>query len=81
MPANTVARSTETNVKSAETVARRARAENVRGSEQIHEMTAMMAEKPIVHIPWLEIVLRYFAPTRQWKPRNVQQIVLRSSRK
>jgi hypothetical protein len=62
------ARRTETNVKNALAVARFARALNVRGALQIQETTAMMAAKPIVQIPWLDMVLRYLDPTRQWKP-------------
>jgi hypothetical protein len=60
-----MAKSTETNVKSAEKRASLASAENVLGREQIQEMTAMIAEKPTVHMLWFVIVLRYLAPTKQ----------------
>lgn len=51
------------NVKKADAVASLERAEKVRGMEQSHEMTAMMAENPTVQTLWLVMVLRYFAPT------------------
>lgn len=63
-----VAKMTETNVKKAEKVAIVARAEKVRGSEHAQETTATMALKAIVQMPWLDMVLRYLAPVRQWKP-------------
>ena len=55
-------------VKNADNVANLDSALNVRGSEQIQEMTAATAEKPIVQALWFVIVLRYFAPTKQWNP-------------
>ena len=73
MPAKMVARRTETKVNRADTVASLARALKVRGKEHKNWMTAMMAAKPTVQTPgfvavWLEMVFRYSAPTRQWKP-------------
>ena len=51
MPAKMVARSTDRKVKKAETVASLASALKVRGSEHTHETIAIIAEKPMVHIP------------------------------
>ncbi len=68
MPANIAASKTETKVKNADMVAILERVENVRGSEQKKEMTAMMTEKPTVHTLWLVMVFRYFAPVKTWRP-------------
>ena len=48
IPAKIAARRTEMKVKKAEAVASLESVSNVRGKEQIQEMTVMMAEKPIV---------------------------------
>jgi hypothetical protein len=58
-------------VKNAENVAILASAEKVRGMEQINETTAIIAENPMVHTLWFDMVFRYLAPTRQWKPYNI----------
>ena len=63
-----VASKTETKVKKAENVAIVASALNVRGSEQNQETTATIALKPMVQSPWLDMVFKYLAPVRQWKP-------------
>ena len=63
-----VARITDMNVVNALTAASLARVSNVWGSEQKNETTAMIALKPMVQRPWLVMVLRYLAPTKQWKP-------------
>ena len=55
-------------VKNALAVARLARALKVRGMLQSHETTAMMALNPMVQTAPSLMVLRYFEPTRQWKP-------------
>ena len=68
MPAKIVAKMTEMNVKNAEKVAMVARALKVRGSEQIHDTTATIALNAMVQMPWLDMVLRYLAPVKQWKP-------------
>jgi len=68
MPAKIVAKMTETKVKNAENVAIVASALKVRGSEQAHDTMATIALNAIVQIPWLDMVLRYLAPVKQWKP-------------
>ena len=68
IPAKIVANMTEMNVKNAEKVAIVASAEKVRGSEQIHDTMATMALNAMVQRPPLDMVLRYLAPVRQWKP-------------
>lgn len=55
-------------VKNALAVASRESALKVRGMLHNHETTAMMALKPTVQMPPFVIVLRYLAPTKQWKP-------------
>ena len=66
------ASSTDRNVKNALTSASLAKALNVRGKLQMNEMIAQMALKATVQtgplFSPLTIVLRYLAPTRQWKP-------------
>jgi hypothetical protein len=39
--------------------------------EQINETDAIIAENPMVHTLWFDMVFRYLAPTRQWKPYNI----------
>ena len=68
MPEKIAASRTEMNVNTAEAVAPLERAPKVRGREQIQEMTATMAEKPMVQTEWLVMVLRYLAPTKQCNP-------------
>ena len=67
-PLKAAARMTETKVNRAEAVAPLERAPKVRGSEQIQETTATIAEKPMVQTECPVMVLRYFAPTKQCNP-------------
>ena len=59
-------------VKKAEKVASLDRVLKVRGSEQSQESTVQMAEKPTVQTAPLDMVLRYFAPVKTWRPWNYQ---------
>lgn len=68
IPAKMAARSTETNVKNADSVASFERVSNVLGSEQKNEMTAQIAEKPTVQTAPPVMVFRYLAPVRTWRP-------------
>ena len=72
MPAKMAARRTEMKVKKAEKVASLDRALKVLGSEQSQERTVQMAEKPTVQTAPLDMVLRYFAPVRTWRPWSCQ---------
>lgn len=68
MAAKIVAKRTLMKVKIAETVASLDSVEKVRGREQMKATIAIIAENPIVHTLPGATVLRYFEPTRQWKP-------------
>ena len=59
-------------VKKAEKVAILDRVLKVLGSEQTQESTVQMAEKPTVQTALLDMVLRYFAPVKTWRPWNYQ---------
>ena len=59
-------------VKNAEKVAILDRVLKVLGSEQTQESTVQMAEKPTVQTALLDMVLRYFAPVKTWRPWNYQ---------
>lgn len=66
-----VARMTETNVNRAEAAPSFERALNVRGREHIQQRANMRIEKLTVRHPIESeavMVLRYFAPTRTWRP-------------
>lgn len=63
-----VASNTEMKVKNAEKVAALDRLLNVRGNEKTKEITAVTTDHTMVQVPPFVIVLRYFAPTRQWRP-------------
>lgn len=58
------------NVNRAEKPARVESVSNVRGKEHTQEAIATIAENTMVQTPLLPLVmvLRYFAPVRQWKP-------------
>lgn len=58
MPAKAAARITLMKVKKAERVANLESVSNVRGKEQMNEMSAPMAAKPTVHVAWLLMVFR-----------------------
>jgi len=66
--AKIVARSTEMKVKKAERVAAIDSVSNVRGNEKTQEITAATTVQTMVQVPPPVIVLRYFAPTKQWRP-------------
>lgn len=59
-------------VKKAEKVASLDRVLKVRGSEQTQESRVQMAEKPTVQTAPSDMVLRYFAPVKTWRPWNHQ---------
>lgn len=68
MAAKTVANVSEMNLNSAARLAIFNRVLNVLGREQMNERMVVIATNIIAQAPWLVMMLRYFAPTKQCNP-------------